>query len=330
MDLSHEDLALRILEQWIPTQELHPSELKNMISKVYTKDNFTEGIAPIVHLENNEYVLELFHGPTASFKDHALQLMPQFFDAALSSRAANNKFASVAENNNTISRDEHKFKKQCENLRRKKHLLCQYNNKMSSDEKLPSQVNDQMSFSEKQRHLILVATSGDTGSAVLHGFKRFPRVPVIVLYPRNGVSDIQRKLMTTVEESNVSVIGVDGDFDFCQSCIKTVFNDTDLCNKFDDIYAVKFSAANSINWGRLLPQIVYYISGYLNLVERNIISFGEKIDICVPTGNFGNILAAYYSKVKVQYLPSIALITQTGAKFAHDNKKYCKRLSEIQ
>lgn len=144
--------------------------------------------------------------------------------------------------------------------------------------------------------LILVATSGDTGKAALEGFCDLDHVSIGVLYPDGGVSDIQHKQMVTQRGKNVQVWGVRGNFDDCQTGVKTVFGDERFAKRLLDDHAVALSSANSINWGRLLPQVVYYISSYAQLVADGKLSAGDKIDVCVPTGNFGNILAAYYAK----------------------------------
>lgn len=142
---------------------------------------------------------------------------------------------------------------------------------------------------------ILVATSGDTGKAALEGFKGVNGVCVGVLYPDGGVSDIQRKQMITTTGANVHVWAMRGNFDDCQSMVKRIFADSAFAAQLkQDGYAL--SSANSINWGRLLPQIVYYISGYAELVRSGTVQAGDPIDVCVPTGNFGNILAAWYAK----------------------------------
>lgn len=144
--------------------------------------------------------------------------------------------------------------------------------------------------------MILVATSGDTGKAALEGFKDKPGVRIGVLYPHGGVSDIQFKQMATQEGENVMVWAVTGNFDDCQRAAKAVFSDDDFAKKLMDERAIALSSANSINWGRLLPQVVYYVSSYIDLVQQGKIQCGDPIDICVPTGNFGNILAAWYAK----------------------------------
>ena len=144
--------------------------------------------------------------------------------------------------------------------------------------------------------MILVATSGDTGKAALEGFKDVDHVSVGVLYPDGGVSDIQRKQMVTTTGDNVQVWAVRGNFDDCQTGVKHAFADEKFAEKLLDEYRIALSSANSINWGRLLPQVVYYISSYAELVAAGKIEAGCPIDVCVPTGNFGNILAAWYAK----------------------------------
>lgn len=144
--------------------------------------------------------------------------------------------------------------------------------------------------------LILVATSGDTGTAALEGFKDKDGVRIGVLYPSGGVSDIQYKQMVTQSGENVMVWGVEGNFDDCQTGAKQVFGDAAFAEKLLAEKGVALSSANSINWGRLLPQVVYYVSSYATLVGSGKIEAGSPVDVCVPTGNFGNILAAWYAK----------------------------------
>ena len=145
-------------------------------------------------------------------------------------------------------------------------------------------------------HMILVATSGDTGKAALEGFCDVDGVSIGVMYPDGGVSDIQFKQMATQRGGNVTVWGVRGNFDDCQTGAKNVFNDGDFAVKLHEQFRVALSSANSINWGRLMPQIAYYVSAYAQLVAAGSIQRGAEIDVCVPTGNFGNILAAYYAR----------------------------------
>lgn len=148
---------------------------------------------------------------------------------------------------------------------------------------------------EDKTAVILVATSGDTGKAALEGFRDVDGTKIMVFYPSDGVSDIQKLQMITQEGKNVCVSGIFGNFDDAQTGVKKIFTDKKANAEFGKKNYV-LSSANSINWGRLAPQIVYYISAYCDLLQKGEIELGEKINICVPTGNFGNILAAYYAK----------------------------------
>jgi len=144
--------------------------------------------------------------------------------------------------------------------------------------------------------LILVATSGDTGKAALEGFRDVPQIKIMVFYPDGGVSRIQRLQMCTQEGANVNVVAVKGNFDDAQSGVKAIFGDTAFNSELQ-AQQVRLSSANSINWGRLVPQIVYYFSAYADLVSAGTITAGESINFSVPTGNFGDILAGYYAKL---------------------------------
>ncbi|WP_026486396.1 threonine synthase [Caldanaerobius polysaccharolyticus] len=143
--------------------------------------------------------------------------------------------------------------------------------------------------------VILVATSGDTGKAALEGFADVSGTRIIVFYPEQGVSTMQKLQMITQKGDNVAVIGVAGNFDDAQTGVKAIFNDRGFNERLSE-RSIKLSSANSINWGRLLPQIVYYVSAYVDLVKSGHIKMGEKVNVVVPTGNFGNILAAYYAR----------------------------------
>lgn len=148
---------------------------------------------------------------------------------------------------------------------------------------------------EEKTVVILVATSGDTGKAALEGFKDVNGTKIMVFYPKDGVSEIQRLQMATQEGQNVFVMAVNGNFDDAQNGVKAIFTD----HAYEEELAKKgymLSSANSINWGRLLPQIVYYFSAYAELLKSEEIALGDTINVVVPTGNFGNILAAYYAK----------------------------------
>ena len=142
--------------------------------------------------------------------------------------------------------------------------------------------------------LILVATSGDTGKAALEGFKDVDKTKIMVFYPSDGVSDMQKMQMITQEGSNVEVVGIKGNFDDAQTAVKRVFTDAKVKAELKK-RNIELSSANSINWGRLAPQIAYYISSYIDLVSSEEISDGDKINFVVPTGNFGDILAGYYA-----------------------------------
>lgn len=142
---------------------------------------------------------------------------------------------------------------------------------------------------------ILVATSGDTGKAALDGYHDVPGVDIAVFYPTGGTSEIQRLQMATQEGANVAVYAVQGNFDDAQTGVKKVFGDPAVAAALAE-KGVRLSSANSINWGRLVPQIVYYFAAYGQLLRAGEISFGEPVDFCVPTGNFGDILAGYYAK----------------------------------
>ena len=142
---------------------------------------------------------------------------------------------------------------------------------------------------------ILVATSGDTGKGALEGFRDVSRTRILVFYPKDGVSQVQQLQMVTQEGGNVSVCAVVGNFDDAQSGVKQIFSDEELRVELAK-RGYFFSSANSINWGRVLPQLVYYVSAYCDLLRDGEIESGQPINVCVPTGNFGNILAAYYAR----------------------------------
>ena len=152
-----------------------------------------------------------------------------------------------------------------------------------------------VSTGEKKIAHILVATSGDTGKAALEGFRDVDGVRITVFYPEDGVSRMQKMQMTTQEGSNVNVCAVKGNFDDAQTGVKRIFSDPELAKKANDENFF-FSSANSINWGRLAPQIVYYVSAYCDLIASGAIAPGGKVDFTVPTGNFGNIFAAHLAR----------------------------------
>ncbi len=210
-------------------------ELLQDCKAAYSASSFPEGAAPIKKVTDDIFSLELWHGPTAAFKDMALQIMPRLLSRAL------------------------------------------------------------VKTGEDNTALILVATSGDTGKAALEGYKDVDRIKIIVFYPVDGVSKVQKLQMATQTGENVCVYAIKGNFDDAQTGVKKIFSDADAKAKLlENSYIL--SSANSINWGRLAPQIVYYISAYCDMLNANEITYGETVNVCVPTGNFGNILAAFIAK----------------------------------
>ncbi len=149
---------------------------------------------------------------------------------------------------------------------------------------------------EKRDAMILVATSGDTGKAALEGYRDIDKIRIKVFYPVDGVSRVQKLQMATQSGNNVDVCAIHGNFDDAQTGVKKIFADAEIAKELND-KGIFLSSANSINWGRLAPQIVYYVSAYCDMVKMGEISLGDKIDVCVPTGNFGNIFAAYIAKM---------------------------------
>ena len=161
---------------------------------------------------------------------------------------------------------------------------------------LPHLLSNSLIKTEEEKTVcILVATSGDTGKGALEGFRDVPRTRIQVFYPKDGVSQVQELQMVTQEGSNVGVTAVRGNFDDAQTGVKKLFSDEALREELAE-QGYLFSSANSINWGRVLPQIVYYVSAYCDLLRDEKIEPGQPVNVCVPTGNFGDILAAYYAR----------------------------------
>jgi threonine synthase len=237
-DLSYSARAATIFRAF--GVDVHPEQIDALMESAYGTAFDDPRIAPVVEVNADMHVLELWHGPTSAFKDMALQCMPLFFSEAVSMRLA-------------------------------------------AGEPLDD-------------YLILVATSGDTGKAALEGFADREHVRIAVFYPADGVSDVQRKQMVSQHGENVTVFGMYGNFDDCQNAVKAVFADDTFKDRLHTAYGFRLSSANSINWGRLLPQVVYYASAYADMVAGGGVRLGDMIDVCVPTGNFGNILAGYYAK----------------------------------
>ncbi len=210
-------------------------ELLADCTEAYDEASFVGGAAPLVELDGQCRILELWHGPTAAFKDMALQIMPRLLSRALKKTG------------------------------------------------------------EARTALILVATSGDTGKAALEGYRDIDGVKIMVFYPVDGVSRVQKLQMATQLGENVNVVAIEGNFDDAQTGVKRIFGDADTAKLLDE-NGFFFSSANSINWGRLAPQIVYYVSAYCDLITSGACREGDPFDVCVPTGNFGNIFAAYVAK----------------------------------
>ena len=232
--LSYPERAATILSKYLTDYTF--DELLSDCQEAYSETSFPGGAAPVVKAKDGIYSLELWHGPTAAFKDMALQIMPRLLSRALTKTG------------------------------------------------------------EERTALILVATSGDTGKAALEGYKDVDKIKIMVFYPVDGVSRVQKMQMATQTGENVNVTAIYGNFDDAQTGVKKIFSDKDAVAYLNE-KGYFFSSANSINWGRLAPQIVYYFSAYCDLVSKKEIALGDKINVCGPTGNFGNIFAAYLAKL---------------------------------
>lgn len=232
-NMDYQGLAEVILGLYLT--DFAEDDIKRIVKESYNETNFHHpSVAPLVGINDKMNILELWHGPTAAFKDMALQIMPRLL------------VHSVALEEGSKEVD------------------------------------------------ILVATSGDTGKAALEGFKNVDGIKIIVFYPHNGVSKAQYLQMATTDGNNTSVVAVKGNFDDCQTGVKEIFGDDAFAARIA-AKGKEFSSANSINWGRLLPQIIYYFWSYAELLKQGKVKAGDKFNVVVPTGNFGNILAGYYA-----------------------------------
>ncbi len=229
-DISYEELAFKIIKMF--EIDIDDTLLREALSLYREFDNPLDP-TPLVKIEDDLFVNELYRGPTRAFKDMALQPFGYIFS----------------------------------------HLA-----KKSSKE-----------------YLILAATSGDTGPATLDTFADRDNIRVLCIYPDGGTSDVQKAQMVTKEGKNLKVIGIDGDFDDAQTALKSLLSSDSFRAKLRE-RGVSLSAANSVNFGRIIFQIIYHIKSYLELLKRGEIKSGEKIYIAVPSGNFGNALGAYYAK----------------------------------
>jgi len=220
-DFSYVELCAKIISKFTD-KHFTEKDIKDIANDSYKNFNSSD-IAPLIEIENNKYILELFHGPTLAFKDFALQLLSRIFN-----------------------------------------LILEKNNK---------------------RITVLGATSGDTGSAAIEAFKNNIKANIFILHPKGKVSDFQRKQMTTVNSENVFNIAVEGDFDDCQALVKNLFVNNKFRNRFNLV------SINSINWCRVLAQVVYYFYSTFKLKKnKNLVNFS------VPTGNFGDAYAGYLAK----------------------------------
>ncbi|KAK3297951.1 threonine synthase [Chaetomium fimeti] len=235
-DLSFVDLAYEVLSLYVSPSEIPAEDLKDIIRRSYSTFR-ADDVTPLLPLQDNIHLLELFHGPTFAFKDVALQFLGNLFEYFL-----------VRRNEGKTGRDRY--------------------------------------------HLTVVgATSGDTGSAAIYGLRGKKDVSVFMLHPKGRVSPIQELQMTTVLDANVHNLAVTGNFDNCQDIVKALFADPDINSTH------KLGAVNSINWARILAQIVYYFYSYFSLARQRPDSFkiGDKVRYSVPSGNFGDILAGYFA-----------------------------------
>ncbi|MFQ1699111.1 threonine synthase [Loktanella agnita] len=232
---SYEEVGFEVMRPFIG-DTFTDATFRTLIAQAYAGFGHAAR-APLVQLDSNHYLLELFHGPTLAFKDFAMQLIGQMFQAALSRSG--------------------------------------------------------------ERVTIVGATSGDTGSAAIEAFRGLKAVDVFILFPHGRVSEVQRRQMTTPSESNVHALAVDGDFDDCQAAVKDMFND------FTFREEVRLAGVNSINWGRVLAQVVYYFTAAVSLGAPH-----RAVSFTVPTGNFGDIFAGYIAKQ--MGLPIADLIVATN------------------
>lgn len=222
--LSYADIAHQVIQPFIGSA-LKPEVVRGLIDKAYDADRFDHpALAPLVQVGPNAWIMELFHGPTLSFKDYALQLLGQMFDHVLEERG--------------------------------------------------------------ERLTIVGATSGDTGSAAIEACRGCRNIDIFILYPHGRTSDVQRRQMTSVDAPNVHAVAIEGNFDDCQALVKAMFADEKFRND------INMSAVNSINWARIMAQIVYYVAASLALGGPD-----RAVSFAVPTGNFGNVFAAHAARL---------------------------------
>ncbi|MDG1709250.1 MAG: threonine synthase [Emcibacteraceae bacterium] len=235
--MSYQEIAFKVMSPYV-CPEIPEDDFKGLIEKAYSTFRH-DAVVPLAQLDNNEWILELYHGPTLAFKDVALQLLGHLFD----------------------------------------YVLTKKGDKVT----------------------IVGATSGDTGSAAIDCVQGRSCADIFMLHPKGRVSDVQRKQMTTVIEGNVHNIAIEGDFDNCQAMVKALFNDLEFRDK------INLSAVNSINWARVMAQIVYYFTSAVALGAPD-----RKISYSVPTGNFGDVYAGYIAKQMGLPIDQLVVATNTN------------------
>ena len=286
--LPYHAVAARIFKAFQPN--IADEAIDALCAQAYGQQFDDERIVPVHSLNNHTHVLELWHGPTSAFKDIALQALPLFFEQGIKANGAGGTGAGCADGaGGGVSAGGAWIS------------ACGTSGSIdtSTSAQTRSQAASQRSQSSAQagsKRLILVATSGDTGSAALCGFSHAHNTSMAVLYPHQHVSEMQRTQMQAHASNQARIFAVRGNFDDCQRAVKELFGNPEWNHTLQSHYNTYLSSANSINWGRLLPQIVYYVSAYHQLREQGVLQECGCFDVCVPTGNFGNILAGYYAK----------------------------------
>ena len=252
--LSYADLSIQVMKPFIGNS-ISSDDFDKLVRDTYDKFGHP-AVAPLKQLEDNLWLLELFHGPTLAFKDYAMQILGGLFDEALQRR--------------------------------------------------------------KKRTTIVGATSGDTGSAAIEACRNREAIDIFILFPKGRVSNIQQRQMTTVDALNVHAIALEGTFDDCQDMVKSLFNDLEYRDRYN------LSAVNSINWARLLPQIIYYFWAALALGGPN-----RKVSFSVPSGNFGNVFSAYAAKALGLPIENLVVATNTNdilSRFFNSGKMEIKQV----
>ena len=252
--LSYADLSIQVMKPFIGNS-ISSDDFDTLVRDTYDKFGHP-AVAPLKQLEDNLWLLELFHGPTLAFKDYAMQILGGLFDEALQRR--------------------------------------------------------------KKRTTIVGATSGDTGSAAIEACRNREAIDIFILFPKGRVSNIQQRQMTTVDALNVHAIALEGTFDDCQDTVKSLFNDLEYRDRYN------LSAVNSINWARLLPQIIYYFWAGLALGVPN-----RKVSFSVPSGNFGNVFSAYAAKALGLPIENLVVATNTNdilSRFFNSGKMEIKQV----